>query len=38
VEGRGDLLLERWALEKKGSMFESTFGLTPRIVTGEAPG
>jgi exopolyphosphatase/guanosine-5'-triphosphate,3'-diphosphate pyrophosphatase len=35
VEGRGDLLLERWALEKKGSMFESTFGLRPRIVTEE---
>ena len=31
VEARGDLLLEQWALEKKGSMFEQTFGRVPEI-------
>jgi len=28
VHGRGELLLERWALQKKGQMFETVFGLT----------
>jgi len=28
VHGRGELLLERWALQKKGQMFEKVFGLT----------
>lgn len=27
LEGRGDLLLEHWALRKKGKMFTSVFGL-----------
>ncbi|MEJ2502302.1 MAG: Ppx/GppA phosphatase family protein [Gemmatimonadota bacterium] len=36
VEARSDLLLEQWALEKKGSMFERVFGLEPRIVREEA--
>jgi exopolyphosphatase/guanosine-5'-triphosphate,3'-diphosphate pyrophosphatase len=27
MEGRGDLLLEHWALRKKGRMFTSVFGL-----------
>ncbi|NIP81585.1 MAG: HD domain-containing protein, partial [Gemmatimonadetes bacterium] len=32
VEGHGDLLLERWALEKKGRLFADTFGRTPVIA------
>lgn len=27
MEGRGDLLLEYWALQKKGQMFDSVYGL-----------
>ena len=37
VRGRGELLLERWALEKKARMFENTFDLTVEVVVGEAP-
>jgi exopolyphosphatase/guanosine-5'-triphosphate,3'-diphosphate pyrophosphatase len=36
VHGRGDLLLEQWALEKKGAMFTKVFGLRPRIRKVEA--
>jgi exopolyphosphatase/guanosine-5'-triphosphate,3'-diphosphate pyrophosphatase len=32
VEARGDLLLEQWALEKKGAMFEDVYGREARIV------
>ena len=32
VQGEGDLLLERWALRKKGRMFDSVFGLEVRMV------
>ena len=28
VNGRGDLLLERWALQKKSQLFEKVFGLS----------
>jgi exopolyphosphatase/guanosine-5'-triphosphate,3'-diphosphate pyrophosphatase len=31
VQGAGDLLLERWAVQKKAGMFENTFGLKLRI-------
>jgi len=30
--GEGDLLLERWALNKKKKLFEETFGVTVRIA------
>ncbi|TVP74952.1 MAG: Ppx/GppA family phosphatase [Gemmatimonadales bacterium] len=30
-EGEGDLLLERWALSKKKSLFEETFGFTVEV-------
>jgi exopolyphosphatase/guanosine-5'-triphosphate,3'-diphosphate pyrophosphatase len=36
LEGRGDLLLERWAMAKKGSMFEKAFGRRPVIEGPEA--
>jgi exopolyphosphatase/guanosine-5'-triphosphate,3'-diphosphate pyrophosphatase len=32
MEGRGDLLLEHWALRKKGRMFTSVFGLEVQPV------
>jgi exopolyphosphatase/guanosine-5'-triphosphate,3'-diphosphate pyrophosphatase len=32
VEGRGDLLLEHWALRKKARMFESVFGVSARLL------
>lgn len=32
VRGRGELLLEQWALEKKGALFQRAFGRTPRMV------
>lgn len=35
VEGRGDILLERWALKKKGRMFQSVFGAEVRLTTAE---
>lgn len=31
VTGRGDLLLERWALQKKAQFFEKTFDVTVRL-------
>lgn len=31
LEGRGDLLLERWALAKKKNLFEETFGLKVKV-------
>lgn len=34
LEGEGDLLLERWALSRKKSLFEDTFGLMVRVVPG----
>ncbi len=36
VDGRGDLLLEQWALRKKGRMCESVFGLAVTLVGTEA--
>ena len=36
VEGKGDLLLERWALRKKGRMLQSLMDLEVRLVTQEA--
>lgn len=36
LEARGDLLLEQWALEKKGAMFRRVFGREARIATKEA--
>jgi exopolyphosphatase/guanosine-5'-triphosphate,3'-diphosphate pyrophosphatase len=35
VVGRGDLLLERWALAKKAKMFRSVFGADVRLVLPE---
>ncbi len=35
VSGGGDLLLERWALERKAPLFERTFGVGIRLTTGE---
>jgi len=32
ISGEGDLLLERWALKKKSSLFEDTFGLKVRVT------
>ncbi|MDT8341613.1 MAG: Ppx/GppA phosphatase family protein [Longimicrobiales bacterium] len=32
LDGRGELLLELWALRKKGRMFRSVFGLEPAPV------
>jgi exopolyphosphatase/guanosine-5'-triphosphate,3'-diphosphate pyrophosphatase len=32
LEGTGDLLLERWALRRKGGLFEDTFGLKVEIA------
>jgi exopolyphosphatase/guanosine-5'-triphosphate,3'-diphosphate pyrophosphatase len=31
VTGRGDLLLERWSLQRKAQFFEKTFGVTVRL-------
>lgn len=31
VEARGELLLEQWAMQKKGSLFERAFGRLPYI-------
>lgn len=31
VDGRGELLLEQWAVAKKGSMFERAFGRVPEL-------
>jgi exopolyphosphatase/guanosine-5'-triphosphate,3'-diphosphate pyrophosphatase len=36
VQGEGDLLLERWALRKKGKMFQSVFGLEVRMMKRQA--
>jgi exopolyphosphatase / guanosine-5'-triphosphate,3'-diphosphate pyrophosphatase len=33
VNGRGDLLLERWALQKKSQLFEKVFGLPVQMET-----
>jgi exopolyphosphatase/guanosine-5'-triphosphate,3'-diphosphate pyrophosphatase len=33
LEGRGDLLLEQWALRKKARMFHSVFGAQVRLAT-----
>ena len=35
VEGRGDLLLEQWALGKKARMFQSVYGLAVRLTIPE---
>jgi exopolyphosphatase/guanosine-5'-triphosphate,3'-diphosphate pyrophosphatase len=35
VVGRGDLLLEQWALQKKARLFESVFDAHVRLLTGE---
>lgn len=35
VEGRGDLLLEQWALRKKARMFTHVFGLDVRLAVAE---
>lgn len=32
VEGRGDLLLEQWALGRKGALFERAFGRVPELA------
>jgi exopolyphosphatase/guanosine-5'-triphosphate,3'-diphosphate pyrophosphatase len=34
LEGSGDLLLERWAVQKKAGLFEKTFGLNVMIRDG----
>jgi exopolyphosphatase/guanosine-5'-triphosphate,3'-diphosphate pyrophosphatase len=31
MEGTGDLLLERWAVQKKAGLFEKTFGLSVKL-------
>lgn len=33
IEGEGDLMPERWALRKKGQLFEKVFGLSVRTRT-----
>lgn len=35
AEGEGDLLLERWALRRKGGLFETVFGLEIELAGGE---
>ena len=35
VDGEGDLLLERWALRRKGGLFETVFGLEIELLGGE---
>jgi exopolyphosphatase/guanosine-5'-triphosphate,3'-diphosphate pyrophosphatase len=37
VNGRGDLLLERWALQKKSQLFEKVFGLSVQMETANEP-
>ncbi len=37
VEGRGDLLLEQWALRKKVGMFESVFERAIQVTVSEPP-
>ncbi len=32
LEGDGDLLLEKWALKRKGGMFEEVFGVTINVA------
>lgn len=32
LEGEGDLLLEKWALKRKGGMFEEVFGVTINVA------
>ena len=32
VEGRGDLLLERWSLRRKAGLFTDTFGLAVELA------
>ncbi len=32
LDGTGDLLLERWALRRKGGLFEDTFGLKVEVA------
>jgi hypothetical protein len=34
AEGRGDLLLERWALKKKSRFFQEVFGKRIALQTG----
>lgn len=36
VRGRGDLLLERWALQKKAQLFEKTFGVDVKMEAAAA--
>jgi exopolyphosphatase / guanosine-5'-triphosphate,3'-diphosphate pyrophosphatase len=31
LEGEGDLLLERWALQQKAGMFEKVYGLDVKV-------
>ena len=33
IEGNGDLLLERWAVQEKAGLFEQTFGRSVRLRT-----
>jgi exopolyphosphatase/guanosine-5'-triphosphate,3'-diphosphate pyrophosphatase len=35
VEGRGDLLLEQWALRKKAGMFEGVFGRAVQVTVSD---
>jgi exopolyphosphatase/guanosine-5'-triphosphate,3'-diphosphate pyrophosphatase len=35
IDGEGDLLLERWALRRKGGLFETVFGLEIGLAGGE---
>ena len=35
VTGRGDLLLERWALQRKAQFFEKAFGVSVRLENAE---
>ncbi len=37
IEGDGDLLLERWAVQKKSGLFEQTFGHAVRFRTETGP-
>jgi hypothetical protein len=36
VEAKGDLLLELWALDRKGDLFQSAFDKKPQLVRRDA--
>jgi hypothetical protein len=37
VEGTGELLLERWAVQKKAGLFEKTYGLSVKLRSAARP-